>query len=453
MPRKSSRKSAAPKKEHVEKTAKKKKAEEMKADNVEKTAKTVPKNYWPFIGVVLAVLLLGIGVGYFVANTSAGAPEGTQNTTRAILLMDDGCNSCGDTMKQVVSILDDRFQFASIPREEVSVQSDEGRKIYNVLLENNINVVPLIVLEGNIEDTAFYKTLDKMLAQYGGAQRVLLKADKYYILLPDWPTRKYDPNKPETPVRIWATDTIRSIIAPYVYQTVENAKIIEEEPSKDYVLKLEGPKTLIDSMKTAFSGAMVEGNALLVPKKETVDVELYVMSFCPFGNQAEGLIPQLKETFGDRIHIVPHYIISDLGNNQFRSLHGDQELHQDIREACVYKLFGEDAWLDFVLAINKNCSASNADSCWEGVAKDMNLDVNAIKQCYDTEFNSIAAREAAISAAKGVTGSPTTLIDGWFKADVRNSKFPELVCAFMKNPPEGACETELQASAASGSCG
>lgn len=447
MPRKKSVKKEEKPKETAKKEAVPKKGTEKKV----KPAKGIGGNPYVIAGIVLLAFALGIGIGYVLMGNQGATPSG--GGARAILLADDQCDICTEGVNQVVSILDQRFNFSGIPRETISVQSKEGEKIYRKLLENNVNIVPLILLEGNVEGTDFYKTLNTMLAQYGGASRFLMKAGDYYVLLPDWPYRLYNPDQPETKILLQGDETVRTMLEPFIYRSVVNAVIVEEDAPEGYVLRVEAPEHILNTLKQAFSGAEIEGNAAVIKKMKEVNVELFVMSFCPYGNQAEEIIPQIKEKFGDRVRIIPHYIITDLGNNQFRSLHGDQELHQDVREVCVYKLFGEDAWLNFVLAINKSCSASNADSCWENVARDLNLDVDAIKECYDNEFASIASEEARISQLKGVTGSPTTLIGGWYRADIRDPNFPALLCSFMENPPEGACEGKIEVKAASGSCG
>ena len=54
--------------------------------------------------------------------------------------------------------------------------------------------------------------------------------------------------------------------------------------------------------------------------------------------------------------------------NKYCSMHGIQELNQGVRELCVQKYQPDKLW-DFVMKINKACSASNADTCWEAVAK------------------------------------------------------------------------------------
>ncbi|MDD4122983.1 MAG: hypothetical protein PHO23_01930 [Candidatus Pacebacteria bacterium] len=83
-----------------------------------------------------------------------------------------------------------------------------------------------------------------------------------------------------------------------------------------------------------------------VPKKETADVKLFTMSYCPYGNQAEeGLIPVINLLKNTNFKITPHYIIYEnyggeeycIEDGKYCSMHGIGELNQDIREMCIYK--------------------------------------------------------------------------------------------------------------------
>ena len=408
------------------------------------------------VAIAVAALALGAGIAYYFASVQGGS-TGTSNgeagfSSVGYVLADPSCSTCMQEFNRVYDILLQRFDLNSVKLKWVSVSSPEGKKIYQVLVDNNIDIVPLIVFEGNIEQTAFYKALDRQLAMYGGAQRLLLKVGDYYVLRPGWPVRRYDPNKPVTKIILAAPDEIASQIEPALYTTVVNAEIVKKAPEANYVLVLTGPKNVVEALARAIPTAKVEGNTLYVPKDKVVTIDLYVMSFCPFGNQAEDVAAKLKKLFGDRIVVKPHFIIYN-NNGKFSSLHGSQELHEDIREVCVNNIYGPSTWLNFAVAINNACNAQNADSCWQGVAKEQNLDVNAIEACYNADFNTIAAQEALGAQIKGVTGSPTTFIDGWFRYDIRNPDFTKVLCDFMLNPPKDACGATIETPAAQGNCG
>jgi len=193
-------------------------------------------------------------------------------------------------------------------------------------------------------------------------------------------------------------------------------------------------------------------------KSDKPVVELFVMSFCPFGNQAEDGMGPAYNLLKDYADIKLRYIVSytDDTKTAFTSLHGDQETTQDIRELCVAKYNPEKLWT-FVGAINKACTAQNADTCWTAEANKIGLDTAKIKQCQKDEGNDLLTIEYSASQKYGVQGSPTLVING---ATVSSDRTPEgyknTICsAFNDSTKPAACSQTLagsSATTAAGSC-
>lgn len=147
-------------------------------------------------------------------------------------------------------------------------------------------------------------------------------------------------------------------------------------------------------------------------------MEYFIMSFCPFGNQVEEAIEQVYQELKESVVFSPHYVIyydyryPDNCMDHYCSLHGIQELHQDVREICVKKYFSMDEYFEFVSAINGQCNLSNADSCWEDAAKNTGLDTEVIETCQNEEGLELLERERVLCDLYGVTGSPTMFING-----------------------------------------
>jgi len=199
-----------------------------------------------------------------------------------------------------------------------------------------------------------------------------------------------------------------------------------------------------------------------IPKTDKPDVKLFTMAFCPFGNQAEqGIIPVVKLLAKD-VAIQPHYVIySNYGGSdscltdkrEFCSLHGKQELHQDIRELCVYKYFPAKYW-DFVALINKNCTAKNADSCWSKYAKQLKIDAGKISKCQKGEAKALLRKEVDLNKKYKVTASPTLLINETpYQGERTSEAYKSAICsAFKKAPADCGKKLENKTSAPSGSC-
>ncbi len=183
------------------------------------------------------------------------------------------------------------------------------------------------------------------------------------------------------------------------------------------------------------------------PKTEAPDVKLFIMSFCPYGNQTEELMVPVVGLLGEKAEIEPHYVIYSNyrgggpefcldEENKYCSMHGVQELNQGVRELCVYK-YQKDKFWDFLKEINKNCSSQNADTCWEPVAQDMGLDVQQIKDCQKNEAFSLLTEELSLNKKYGVRGSPQLFInDVEYKGSRSSEAYKGAICAAFEEPPE-----------------
>ena len=192
-------------------------------------------------------------------------------------------------------------------------------------------------------------------------------------------------------------------------------------------------------------------------------LDYFVMAFCPYGNPADEAASELYNLFGDKVEIVPHYIISVSGG-KIQSLHGEQEGNQGVRELCALEELGYEDFFKFTLRINKDCSYGNVDTCWESVAESVGVDIEAISDCESSRKLDIAEEQDAI-IKKLLTldqmgqlsmprASPTFLING---ATYEGRRDPESIkkalCALFESTPK-ECSTTISASSAAsdGNC-
>lgn len=176
-------------------------------------------------------------------------------------------------------------------------------------------------------------------------------------------------------------------------------------------------------------------------KTDKPDVKLFVMAFCPYGNQAESLIKPVLDLLKDKINLSLHYIVAKDDKGKYSSLHGDQELNQGVREICVAKYQNDKFW-DFVAKINEKCTSQNADSCWEQVAKDLGIDTQKIKDCQKNEADSLLAEELVLTEQFNVSGSPTLVINGVEYSGERSSEgYKKGVCDGFNTAPQECSQT------------
>ncbi len=216
-------------------------------------------------------------------------------------------------------------------------------------------------------------------------------------------------------------------------------------------------------------------------KTDKPTIDLFTMAFCPFGNEAEATIMPVVDLLGDKINANLHYIFyGNYGNPEqsseycydeervYCSMHGIQELNQDIRELCVAKYEPSKLW-DFIADINADTDSTNVDSKWEGIATKLGIDTAKIKDCYKNEAETFLKSEMELTGKeypvqdpaqnKGegeskIAGSPTFVINGMIYSGARTPEdVKQAICSAFKTAP-AECSQELNATstAADGSC-
>lgn len=210
--------------------------------------------------------------------------------------------------------------------------------------------------------------------------------------------------------------------------------------------------------------ASIQATATLSPKKsDNPELQFYVMSFCPYGNQMEQILKPIADLLGNSVTLKPQYIfekITDLktqcqqyeagncanyvkagyfsteadcktelanyskdcydeknylkiGDIFYSSLHGRVEANQNVREICAYNLSDDKSnWWKFVENVNTSCTSENADTCWEEQAKKAGLDTNKITECFNTQATDLIEKEIALTTENKIQGSPTLMLDG-----------------------------------------
>ena len=214
------------------------------------------------------------------------------------------------------------------------------------------------------------------------------------------------------------------------------------------------------------SGINIHPKLTAIPKTNKPNVDLFVMAFCPFGNQAEDNIIPVIKLLKDKVNFRLRYIVSKSGNN-WQSLHGPQELHEDVREICVEN-DQPDKFLAFVQGVNKDCSPKNADQCWLKVAKKVGLDTTKITDCQKGQTSTLLNKESQLTEKEypvdnpshyqgkeqsTITGSPTLIINGVIYSGGRTGQdYLKAICSAFSTAPK-ECQTKIESnSAPAGSC-
>lgn len=227
--------------------------------------------------------------------------------------------------------------------------------------------------------------------------------------------------------------------------------------------------TVAQSTSTENSGSTAGSSAQsFTTKSDKPTVQLYTMSFCPYGNQAEDVVKPVYDLLSSKINFEPHFVIysnyakqsgadwsaycSD-SSQKYCSMHGAGEVHEDVRELCVFNEEKDKFW-DFVLGVNSSCTSQDVDSCWEGVAQSVGVDVNSVNSCVTSQTDSLLANEVSLDQQYSVTGSPTIIVNGEKYTGSRTSEaFKQALCTAFNTAPDECSQTlDNSTSTTSGNC-
>ena len=141
-------------------------------------------------------------------------------------------------------------------------------------------------------------------------------------------------------------------------------------------------------------------------------LELFVMSYCPFGVQAEEKVIPIVKEFGDKIDFKLRFVADEKETialndvTPFRSLHGYPEVAENIRQLLIAQEY-PDRYLDYIL-----CRGKKLDKSWEDCAEKFDIDVVKIQKLFDTPEAEQLFRENIKRAEElGIKASPTVLVD------------------------------------------
>ncbi len=209
--------------------------------------------------------------------------------------------------------------------------------------------------------------------------------------------------------------------------------------TKDFKYMLQQPTELAVLMKqVADAKKQVEEQLkpVEIQKTDKPVVELFVMSYCPYGLQAEKALLPVIELLGDKADISVKFVNY--------AMHGEKEIQENLRQYCIQNEQNE-KYFDYL-----KCFVDSGE--YEQCLLDASIDADALDACMnqtDSQYG-ISGNYPAFpvydqdNLKYGVRGSPTLIINGQeIKNIVRSPEaFKEAVCSAFTTQPE-ECKTSL----------
>jgi hypothetical protein len=189
-------------------------------------------------------------------------------------------------------------------------------------------------------------------------------------------------------------------------------------------------------------------------KSDKPEVELFVMSYCPYGTQMEkGILPAL-DTLGDTVDAELKFVDY--------AMHGEKEVKENLRQYCIQENEPQKLapYLDCFLSSTEG-SEAEAQACMTQTQINQTL----LNQCVaktDAEYKvtELAKDQSTYVSGQfpqfnvdkedvekyGVQGSPTLVINGETVQTGRDSaSILAAICSAFNEPP-AACDTELSST-------
>lgn len=191
----------------------------------------------------------------------------------------------------------------------------------------------------------------------------------------------------------------------------------------------------------AAQSAKTNSDTNAIPKSDKPKAELFVMSFCPYGVQAEGFMKPVVDLLGSKADIRVRFI-AQAGNgiDSVQSLHGSAEAKEDLRQICIMKNYPAGYW-NYLSVFNRDCypvyrNETALDSCWKSSAASAGIDATKIDSCANTDALALLKSDEQAANSYGVSGSPSLMINGATYGGARSSEdFKNAICSAFNNPP------------------
>lgn len=191
-------------------------------------------------------------------------------------------------------------------------------------------------------------------------------------------------------------------------------------------------------------------SGVLLDQKETngKNLQLFIMSQCPYGVAAQKALLHLEEEkkMPSGIKISYHYIVDKTedkdGKAAFRSLHGTGELEENVRQMVLQKHQPEK--LRCYLA---NRLADVQSSMWHQALESCGVNLEEFKKLYQDNETPLLNADAALTESFNIRSSPTFLWRGRYVlgglaslANLEEFKGVDLKNASEANLPAGKCQ-------------
>ncbi|MCK4859084.1 MAG: hypothetical protein KAS87_00825 [Candidatus Omnitrophica bacterium] len=159
-------------------------------------------------------------------------------------------------------------------------------------------------------------------------------------------------------------------------------------------------------------------------RSKAIEVDFFAMSQCPFATQAENTFIEIKKQLKDKLNFNL-YFIADENKGKFRSLHGQAEVEENIRQLIIKKHFPEN-FFDYLKSRNTDYRSSE----WKSHSVLAGLEPKEVEELVKKEGERIFRENIKKARELEVKASPVIFINGEKYEGSRS--FPSLFIALRE---------------------
>ncbi|MCU0664611.1 MAG: thioredoxin domain-containing protein [Myxococcota bacterium] len=195
--------------------------------------------------------------------------------------------------------------------------------------------------------------------------------------------------------------------------------------------------------------------ALACRQEKKAQLDVFIMSQCPFGVQAVNNMKDVLGAFGKDMKFGVHFIATETPEG-IQSMHGPAEVEEDLRQICAIQTHPKNnKWLDYFWCRNENIQSPEWQAC---TGEKTGIDKAKIEKCVTGEQGKkLLGADAAMAMALDIGASPTWMVNN---RRVFNGVDPkEIQTQFCQdNPTLAGCKVEIKSTQpqnvpAEGGCG
>jgi len=142
-------------------------------------------------------------------------------------------------------------------------------------------------------------------------------------------------------------------------------------------------------------------------------MEFFIMSYCPFGVRfVDTVLKDMTTALGTYLDWKPYSILSVGPDGKLQSMHGQQEVDEDLRQICIRDKQGLGKWHEYMNCFSAEIFAKAKTpqaKDWKFCAAKAGLNAADIQSCVANEGPRLAMNDVNMSQKYGANGSPTAV--------------------------------------------